>query len=203
MKKILKLLLLADGLVIFATALWAPIYAIFVEGLSASIMDIGIAWAIGMFVYATLEIPMGKLADHHNKKFFMASNYILTGFIFFYLITITSITELFFAEMLLGIAAAIGVPAYDGLFSRSVDKGQESFEWSIWETVNGYAGAAAALAGAYIIFTFGFSTLFVIMGIICIIAGVLVIIFIKNDHFKEINFFNTRKKFHKKKIQRR
>jgi MFS family permease len=202
MKNILKLLLVADGLVIFAAALWIPLYAIFVEQLNGTILDVGIAWAIAMFVYATLEIPFGKLADHHQKKFFMAGEYLLMGIVFLYLTTITQIWELFIAEFLLGISAAIGTPAYDGIFSKSLDKGKESFEWSIWETVNGYAGGAAAIIGAYIIFIADFDILFMGMGIICIIAGLIILLFIKNDHFNSISFANTKKKFFRKKMKR-
>lgn len=203
MKNILKLLLVADGLVIFAIALWTPIYAVFVEHLSGNLMDVGIAWAIAMFVYATLEIPFGKLADHHQKKWFLAGHFILTGIVFVYLTSINTVAELFIAEFLLGLSYAIGIPAYDGLFSKSLDKGKESFEWSIWETMNGYAGAAAALIGAYIVFESGFEILFWAMGLLCIIAGIIVLIFIKNDHFNGIHLPNTKHKFFRKKIRRR
>ena len=50
MKRGLKLLLEADGFVLFGFGLLAPIYAIFVEKIGGDVLDAGIAYAIYLFV---------------------------------------------------------------------------------------------------------------------------------------------------------
>jgi hypothetical protein len=76
-------------------------------------------------------------------------------------------------------------PAFDALYSRSLDKGREAQEWGLWEMIYGYTGAASALIGAAIVSVLGFGNLFIIISLMSFIAAGLVWSLIKEEHFEK------------------
>ncbi len=186
MHKVLKFLLLADSLFFFAGTLLTPIYALFVQNLQGSIIDIGIAWSIAIFVCATLQYPLGILADKYSKKRFLLASYLGKAAVFFGLLFITSIWQLFAIEFLLGVLSAIGTPAYDALYSRALERGKEARQWGIWEMATGYAAGLAGLLSAVIIYFFSFAHLFVLMALFSFLAGITTLKFVNERELEKI-----------------
>jgi MFS family permease len=71
--------------------------------------------------------------------------------------------HLFFVQIILGIAGAIGSPAYDAIYSGYLDRGRFASEWGLYESMECIVTAIAALLGAFIAAIFGFDTLFIAM----------------------------------------
>ena len=63
-------------------------------------------------------------------------------------------------QIIFGIGNAIGTPAYDGLYSKHLDKGKFVSEWGLWETMNYVVLGISAIAGGYFATMYGFNFLF-------------------------------------------
>ncbi len=162
--------MLADVIFTFGAGLYGPIYAIFVERIGGDILDAGIAWAIFLMVMATLEIPFGKLIDRYGKRIFLAIAYLLASLVIFGYMFISNTIELFFLQILLGIAFAMGDPAWDAWFSDIIPKKESGFDWAVYHALSGYGQGLAALIGGALAKFIGFQFLFFVGGIIAIIS---------------------------------
>lgn len=186
MRKILKFLLLSDSLFFFAGTLLTPIYALFVQHIQGSVIDIGIAWSIAVFVFATLQYPFGFLADRYSKRNFLLMHYLGKAAVFAGLLFVTGILQLFAIEFVLGILSAAGTPAYDALYSRALERGKEARQWGIWEMATGYAAGLAGLLSAAIIYFFSFAHLFVLMALFSLLAGIIAWRFVDEKELEKI-----------------
>ena len=186
MRRILKFLLIATAFSMFAGNLLTPIYAIFVQKIQGSVLDIGIAWSIAAFVFATLQYPLGMLADKYPKKYFLLVCYFGKGLTFLGFMFINNILQLFAMEFVLGVFDAIGTPAYDGLYSRAVERGKEARQWGLWEMVWGYSAGLAGLLSAAVIFFFSFTHLFLIMAAFSLLAGFITLKFVNERELERI-----------------
>ncbi len=199
MRKLVKFLLIADALLLFSTELFTPIYAIFVESIQGTILDVGVAWAIAAFVYATLMYPFGRLADRYSRKKFVVLQFFGSAFVFAYLTTIESVVQLYIAEFMLGFFMAVGTPAHDGLFSRNLDKGKECEEWGLWDMIEGYATAFSAIVGASLVYFMGFEYLFIMMSGMAFISGFIVVFFVEERHIAKKRYKIKRRVRRKKR----
>lgn len=203
LNRLIKILLFTSALSLFASGLFAPIYAVFVEEINGSILDAGVAWFIASVAFASLQYPMGKLADIYSKKFFLLVQCFGTALVFFSMMFISSVEELFVLEFFIGVFQAVGTPAYDGLFSVNIDRNRESQEWGTWEMVSGYSSAFSALVGASVVYLFGFKTLFLFMGLLALAAGAVTFAFVKNDGVNPLKMKGAfLRKFFRKKAGR-
>ena len=85
-----------------------------------------------------------------------------------------SMTQLLLTQVLWGIAAAIGVPAFDAVFSAHTSKDSSIAEWGGLEGVTSIAVGIAALVGGYIIKELGFSFIFFGMAALSFFLGVYI-----------------------------
>ncbi|MFH1332200.1 MAG: MFS transporter [archaeon] len=173
MNRTVKRLIFVETIFLFGFGLFGPIYAIFVEKIGGNILDVGIAYFIFLVCMATFELPMGKLADKYGRKWFLAFAYFLAGLTFLGYIFVENIYHIFFLQVLYGATLAIGDPAWDAWFSRSLDRSKESFEWALFHMSTGYAEAISALIGGAIGYFIGFKTLFVISAGLAIVSGIV------------------------------
>lgn len=172
MRKEIKILLVASMIASFGAGLFGPLYAIFVEKIGGDILNASGAWAIYTFVTGALTILIGKMEDHKlNKRMMIFAGYLTfaigsIGYFF-----VGNIIDLFVIQVIMGIGTAIIEPAWDGLFSIFLDKGRESFEWSLWSGGINIAIAMAAMAGGFVATLYGFKPLFILMFIFNIVSA--------------------------------
>lgn len=171
MNPTVKKLIAIESVFLFGFGLFSPIYAIFVERIGGNILDVGIAYFIFLICMATLELPMGRLADKYGRKPFLVTAYLLVASVFISYIFITKVYHLFILQFLYGVALAVGDPAWDAWFSRSLDKSKESFEWGLFHMSTGYAEAISALIGGAIAYFIGFKTLFFLSACFALISA--------------------------------
>jgi len=174
MKRGLKILLLADGFVLFAFGLLAPIYAIFVEKIGGDVLDAGITYSIYLFVLGISIFFISRWENHQKYQGkLLAFSYLLfciaaAGYLF-----VSNKYHLFIVQAVLGIAEAFNSPVYDGLFSKFLDRGRFVSEWGIYAGMRSIVTAIAAIVGGAVALYFGFKALFVSM-ILFSILGLLI-----------------------------
>ena len=173
--KALRILLITNGLVLIASAMLGPIYALFVEKIGGSLLDASLTGGIFALAAGITTLIAGNFADKFKEdELIVASGYIIMGIGFILYIFVNSIWSLFGVQVLIGFAEAFYSPAFDAVYSKHITKKKAGSEWGAWESMNYFSTAIGAAMGGLIVSTFGFNALFTIMGILCFASAIYI-----------------------------
>jgi MFS family permease len=165
-----KILLYGSNIWSFADGMFAPFLAVFTQRIGGSILDISWAWAIYLIVTGVCVILIGRYSDRHSKEKIMISGYALTAlFTFGYLLVHTPI-QLFIIQGGLGIALALCNPTWYALYGKYSSPESAGMTWGLADGEGKILVGIAIIMGGFIVKTFSFETLFIIMGSIQVIA---------------------------------
>lgn len=183
---VVKTLVLSDFFVNAGFSVFAPIFAIFITKQinGGTIEVVGFAAAIVQIAKISLEVPIARFLDKNHGEYDDFYSLILGSFLiamvpFMYLIA-TEVKHLYFISALYGTGIAFVVPPWYAIFSRHLDKLNESLEWSLDSIAIGIAGAGAAAVGGILAQKFGFNFVFAIGGIFAIFGSLTQIKIYKN-----------------------
>lgn len=177
---IVRLLLVTESLWSFGAGLFFPIFAIFSERVGGDILDAGIAAAIFILVTSLCEYPIGKLIDRYREKWFIVGDYVLEGCVFIGYIFVTNIYELFILQIFLGLANAIGDPAWESMYHRHTPTRGSGSAWAKMHLITGVFNSFGIILGVLIIKQYGFDTVFAIGAFFSFIAAITAIKFVRN-----------------------
>ena len=164
MRREIKILIETSLLFNIGVGLFAPIYAIFVESIGATIIDAGFAIGIYSIVFGILIIILGKIEDKYtNQRHMVFIGYVILAICALGYIFVQNAMHLFILQALIGVGSAILTPAWDAIFSKYEDHGKEAFEWSIWEGGVSIILGITAFIGGILVVLFGWTIIFVIM----------------------------------------
>ncbi len=181
MHKVLKILIFSSIFYNFAAGLFGPIYAIFVQEIGGTILTASIAWSVYTFFIGALMLIFGRMEDKFNKrKLFVVGRVINACGIIGYLF-VDSPASLFVVQGILGVAVAIMNPTFEAIFSRGLDVGKESTEWSLWEGSINIFYSGASLIGGTIASVFGFKYLFMFMAASSILSTIVATMLLKKN----------------------
>ena len=103
----------------------------------------------------------------------LVAGYALNAIFTFGYLFVTNPLQLFIVQAGLGIAEAIGTPAWDTLYAKNISENMDSYAWGLStgqsQIVTGLAFAFGGLITNFI----SFDALFVTMGVIQIIAAIV------------------------------
>lgn len=168
MNRTLRALVITNGIILLAAAMLGPIYALFVKELGGNILHASATGAILAITAGITVLISGRLADKtKDDRHIIVAGYALAGLAFLSMSAVSSIGQLFAAQMLLGFGQATYGPAFDKLYSTHLDKHKEAREWSIWSATFFFTTAIGAMTGGYIVTQYGFTPMFVAMGALC------------------------------------
>lgn len=169
----IRILLWTNALVLVSGAMLAPIYALYVEGIGGDLMDASLTGGIFALAAGCTSIIAGKYADKVRRKdYVMIIGALIMSLGFFFLTKVETILGLFAIQSLIGFGQAIYYPPYDALYSLHTSNSKAASTWAAWESMDYFVTAGGAVLGGYIANTVGFSALFVMMGVVCIIPSV-------------------------------
>ena len=185
MKWQLRVLLLSSALYSLAGGLFGPIYAIFVERIGGDLLTAGTAYSAFALAAGIIIFFISKWEDKvkHQEKLIICG-YALACLGYLGYLFVRNPIHLFIVQITFGAATAIGASAYDGLYSRHLDKGKFISGWGAWESMNWITLAISASLGGFIANTFGFRTLFMIMFILSLLALIASFSLLKKNHLK-------------------
>ena len=159
-------------------SLFGPIFAIFITQQidGATIQVVGFGAAITQIVKCTLEIPIARYLDKNHGEYddfisMIIGNVLLISAPFLYILAF-KVSHVYMIQIIVGAGTAFLVPPWNAIFSRHLDKAQESIEWAFESVAIGIATAGAAAIGGIIAEKFGFKMTFLIGGLIAIIGAV-------------------------------
>lgn len=160
----LRILIMVNAGMMFVLGMFAPFYALFVQRIGGSTAFAGLSWGVFAITTGLLTLFFTRWGlKMREPELLIALGYLIRGMVFLSYAFMTSITQLMFTQVVWGLAAAIGVPAFDAVYSEHTDKDGALNEWGQWEGIASIAIGFAAIVGGVLIESFGYQTIFIIM----------------------------------------
>ncbi|MBI4713908.1 MFS transporter [Candidatus Uhrbacteria bacterium] len=187
---VIKTFILADLIILSASQLFGPIFAIFIENkINGDVLEIvGVAAAIYLFSRSIVEIPVGIFVDRTSSEkddlITTIVGIIVMACVYFLYTLIDSVWQLYALQALLGISTALAWPGWYSIFTRHIDKTKEAFEWSLYDVVVGIGMATTAVVGSMIVKSFGFDWVFYLASIFTLL-GALALLTLKAKLFSQ------------------
>lgn len=176
MNPIIKILIFSDFFLFFGFGLINPIFAVFVKDdlQGGTLAAVGISAAVYLLVKAVLQIPIARFTDREpaNLREFwtmMAGQFILACIPFLFLM-MNNVNQLYAVQALHGLGAALAFPGFMAIFTKFGDHKKAAFSWSVHSTTILLSTAAAASIGGYFGDRYGFTPLFMGVGIFAFLA---------------------------------
>ncbi len=174
MNRTMKLLLLSDIFVLTGFGLIQPILAIYINDggvTGGTMLTAGMASALFLFTKSMVQLPFGHYVDKQSSK----SKWLILGTLLMAAVPIiyvsaSSIYHIYLAEMIYGLGSGLAYPTWLGLWSANLDKGRESFQWSVYSTSTGLGTAATGAGGAALASQAGFFATFIVAGLLCLLG---------------------------------
>lgn len=173
LSRVTKILLVGANLWYFGEGMLGPLFAIFAERVGGDILDITWAWATYLVLTGVFYILVGKLINGkpYQAKVIVAG-YALNALLTFGYLFVSSPLQLFFIQAGLGVAEAIGTPAWDALYAKNVDQSHDTFAWGLASGQSQIVTGIAIVFGGLIAHYISFNALFITMGTIQVIATI-------------------------------
>ncbi|TSC75849.1 MAG: hypothetical protein G01um101430_19 [Parcubacteria group bacterium Gr01-1014_30] len=184
--KVIKTLVFYDLILLFGWGLVVPIVAIFiVENIKGGNAQVaGVAIGVYWLLKSALQVPIANYLDkNHGERddyYFLVGGTILAsltpvGFIFASLPW-----HIYLLQALHALGMAAAVPAWAGIFTRHINRGKEAQSWALDSSAVGIGMGASGIVGGAIAEVFGFTPVFILVGILGIISALLLFL-IKED----------------------
>lgn len=178
--RVVKFLVLSDLLFLGGWSLIQPVFQIFiikqVEG--ATLITVGLVAALYWLVKSFLQIPVANYLDTHDGEkddlYALILALSLSAVASFLFSTVSQLWQLFAVQFIYAVAMGLYVPSWSGIFSRHLDDKRFSFDWSLDSTVVGITSFVTALLSGILAEKFGFSFVFVVVGILSLVSAILI-----------------------------
>lgn len=173
MNRTIKLLIISEIFVSTGFGLIEPVLAIFIKEdlVGGTIFAAGIASTLFLVTKCIVQLPFSRYVDSHGDrvKWLIIGSFLIAIVPFVYIFA-KHINYIYLAQILYGLGSGLAYPTWLGLWSINLDKGHESFEWSLYSTLTGLGTAATAAIGAAIAEFAGFTYTFIVVGIMSLLG---------------------------------
>jgi len=171
----LRILVTTNSILVFIMGLFVPFYAVFIQRIGGNIAFAGLSWATFSIVAGVLIFLFSKWElKVKEPELLIALGYILRGGVFISYAFMASMPQLLITQVFWGIAVALGTPAFDSVYSNHTTKENSIVEWGQWEGIAAIVTGLAALVGGFLIQTFGYEAIFIVMAIISVGLGIYI-----------------------------
>ncbi|MEM0317671.1 MAG: MFS transporter [Candidatus Nezhaarchaeales archaeon] len=178
LNSVVKSLIILDTNMLAASGLITPIFAIFVANniIGGSAAVVGVATSIYMVLFSIVRLIsayyVDKVLNETQRIALLSTGTIIVGASFLLYVFATYPWQVYVLQALNGIGTALRYSSIMSLFTRYIDKGHESLEWGFYAVSTSLGQAAAASIGGLLADHFGFSTVFVIVGVIILMSSI-------------------------------
>jgi len=170
-RKALKILIVSNNLWSLAEGMFGPLFAIFADKIGGDIFDITWAWAAYLVARGSVSVLTGKISDKWiSKERLVVIGFGLHAIFTFSFLLVSNKWELAIVQLGLGLATALASPTWYSLFARYSGKNKNGLAWGIVNGLEDYLAAMGIILGGVLVVRFGFSGLFIIMGVVQTLA---------------------------------
>ena len=153
--------------------LLGPLLAVYTQKVGGNILDISWACALYLMIAGVTKIFVGKLSDGpKQKERLMVTGFALNAVFTFCYLLVQTPQHLFLVQIGLGFAAALATPTWAALYALHQSSRKSGITWGLASGEASIASSVAILIGGYIVQTYSFSLLFLLMGSIQVIATI-------------------------------
>lgn len=206
LNRIIKYLILADLAFWSGCGLIAPVFAIFIADniVGGNAVVAGIAFGIYWTVKSFFQYPIGLYLDGNrgdkDDYFFLVFGFLISSLVPVGYTFVQYPWQVFILQVFYGIGMAMSIAGWRALFTRSIDKGQESGQWSLDDALLGFGQGIFGLVSGLAVFYFGFKFTFIISSCLGLMSVILLLQLRSNIKgvFDENILVNFRKIFLKK-----
>ena len=170
MRKEYKILLTTSLLVDFGANLIGPFYAVFVERIGGSILDMGYTVAVFAISAGILTIIIGKISDKINKELITIVGYGFFAIGSLLYVFIATAWQLFILQIIFAIGTACLAAPLTALFAKYIQHKDEGLQWSLNSGGSSIIVGIAVIIGANIVNFWGFKVLFLCMFVVQVVA---------------------------------
>jgi MFS family permease len=177
MNKSLKTLFLYNGIFIFASYLFSPLYALFAEGIVKNVFSISLTISALLISTTFFTLLISKFGDRvKEKEYLLMGGYLVRAISWISLIFVNSMGALITIQILLGLGESLGSSAFSAIFAEHLDRNKHVKEYASWHLVSTLLGAASTLIGGLIVSIFGFNILFITMSLLAMASFIGVVV---------------------------
>lgn len=181
--KIIRALILSDIFILSGFGLISPILAVFlteqIRGGNVSV--VGFASMVYLITKSGLVLPIAHYLDRIKGEkddfYAMVLGSILTSLVPFSYLLIKTPVQVYIAQALYGLGAALSYPSWLAIFTRHVSGKKTGFTWGLYYTLTDVAGAVSAGLGGMLASRLGFRPLFVLVGIMSLVGSSILLLF--------------------------
>jgi len=174
LSKTTKILLWGANIWYFGEGMLGPLYAIFSEKVGGDVLDLTWAWSAYLVCTGFCYILVGRWFNRRGYKVqMMILGYTLNAFLTFGYLFVSTPLQLFWIQVGLGIAEAIGTPLWDSLYASSLHKDHETYAWGLSSGQSQIVSGLAFGLGGVLTYYYSFEVLFIVMGSIQLVAAVV------------------------------
>jgi MFS family permease len=167
MDKSLKLLYSGNAVNVFADYLFIPLFALFAKQTSGSVQLVGILFGTQYAASTLTSLVATRFEDAPQKAYnLLRLNYCIKAAAWLALCLSPHTATLIFSQAVIGIAAGIGIPAFQSVISANLNKTRHIANWSSWQVITNLATVAGTFASGFILASIGFRYLFLIMALV-------------------------------------
>ncbi len=174
MNKTIKLLLICNGIFVFAAGLLIPVFALFVLKIGGGAELAGILVGIQYLTSTLVSLYVVRLKDNISlSRTLLQINFIIRSLAWLIIAFFPTIPVMICAQASLGVAEAIGSPAFNSLVSENLDYKQHIKEWGMWEIIVTPSTGIASILGGFVVAHYGFGTLFITMSTLSFVSFIV------------------------------
>lgn len=174
--KSLLSLFLINGIFVFASSLFGPLYAIYIEKLGTGILSASLTWSAMLVVTTLVTMIVAKFGDKiKEKEYLLIAGFIIRSIAWLSYTIIGTLPQLILVQVLIGIGEAVGSPSFDAIFADHLDKKSEIMEYSGWKVLYNLVAALGTGLGGVIVVSYGFNMLFYIMSALAAVSAAIAI----------------------------
>jgi MFS family permease len=175
-----------------------PIFSVFIVQKieNANVATAGVAVAIFSITFSIFRFLSASFLDskkgQEDEFWSLFYGLLFLSFCSFLYLFVRNFLHLFFLQFFQGIAMAMYYAGYYGIYLRSLPKEKEGTAYSFDISVVNFIGGLAVLFGGTIAYTFGFKTVFVLVGIFTFLSAIFSLRILREispHSFKKIKFF--------------
>ncbi|MDO8512463.1 MAG: MFS transporter [bacterium] len=166
----IQLLMVSDIFVLTGFGLIDPILAIYIkDGLvGGTVFSAAFASTLFLLVKSLVQLPFSrsvdKMTDVSRGRWLLLGTVFIAVVPFIYIFS-SSISYIYLAQILHGAGSGLAYSAWLGIWSTHLDKGRESYEWSLYSTMVGIGTAVSAFIGGFVAQYIGFRLTFALVGV--------------------------------------
>jgi MFS family permease len=179
--KVIKYLILSDFVFWSGWGLIAPIFAVFVmeKIQGGSLAVVGLASGIYWVLKSLLRIPISVLLDSRKGEeddfWFLFFGLILSSLVPFGFLMAKYPFHIYLLQSLQAFGIAMCLSGWTAIFTRHIDQGKEATEWGLDATFVGLGIGISGILGGFIANSFGYQTVFVLVGILGFLSALLLL----------------------------